>query len=158
MKKKKGFTLIEMLVVVLIIGILAGIALPQYRKAVEKAKLSEALINIKNIEGSMQRYILTNGYPSERLLVNDFSDINLSGGIWDEEGEIYKTKDFSYEFACFIYGCGGYITRLPYQYTLYMERYADSYVHGCYTCNTEIGQYICKYLESQDWVYHEGEV
>ena len=47
-KNKLGFTLIEMLVVVLIIGILAGIALPQYSKAVEKAKSSEALIILKS--------------------------------------------------------------------------------------------------------------
>ena len=42
MRNKKGFTLLELLVVVLIIGILASIALPQYTKAVEKAKLSES--------------------------------------------------------------------------------------------------------------------
>ncbi len=60
-----GFTLIELLVVVLIIGILSAIALPQYHKAVTKARFAEAFTNLKVMAEAIKRCELENGKASD---------------------------------------------------------------------------------------------
>ena len=65
MNNQKGFTLIEIMVVVIILGLLAGIVLPKILGREEEAKVSAAKVQIKSMESALDGFKLDNGfYPT----------------------------------------------------------------------------------------------
>ena len=80
----KGFTLIELLVVVLIIGILAAIAVPQYRKAVDKSRYSQMISTARSIENAQDAFYLATGRYATDF---DELDVGISKDLPTKETE-----------------------------------------------------------------------
>ena len=148
---RTGFTLIELLVVVLIIGILAAIALPQYELAVEKSRVSEALIHLKAIEQAADLCALANGIPEDEpgCYFNEI-DIQIPGLAIDPHDFAFAETE-NFEYICDEGGC-----RFPYvwrknssfDYFIYFrDRNAawSGYKNTCYGDN-ERGQRLCRAL------------
>ena len=77
--KNKAFTLIELLVAILIIGILAAIAVQQYKKAVIKSKAAHMQSLLNEVVRASNRYYLQNGEYPKKFEDLDI-EINLPSG------------------------------------------------------------------------------
>ena len=91
MKNKIGFTLPELWVGVLVIGLLAAVALPQYQRVVTHAHNAEAVMVLRTVGRGIELYDLANGpLPEEKS--GDFSILDVT---------VKDTRYWSYYFHCY---------------------------------------------------------
>ncbi len=95
---KKGFTLMELLVTVLILGILTSVALPQYMRSLERARATEAMTGLKALNDAVYAYAAGRTGPDSCPTLFRKLSITVPGTLGtDAEGrEVLRSKDFEY--------------------------------------------------------------
>ncbi|PAR21071.1 type IV pilin protein [Vibrio metoecus] len=77
-KQQQGFTLIELMIVVAVIGVLAAIAIPQYQNYVKKSEAAAAVATVRSLTTNIDTYIADAGtFPSD----SNFTDIGAAAGM-----------------------------------------------------------------------------
>ncbi|EMT8402678.1 pilin [Neisseria gonorrhoeae] len=77
---QKGFTLIELMIVIAIVGILAAVALPAYQDYTARAQVSEAILLAEGQKSAVTEYYLNNGeWPKDNASAGVASASEIKG-------------------------------------------------------------------------------
>jgi general secretion pathway protein G len=95
-RKQAGFTLIELMVVVVIIAVLAGLIIPRFMGETDKAKQAKAKIQIESLESALKMYKLDNGsYPTTEQGLKALVETPTMGNLpknWRQGGYLEKGR------------------------------------------------------------------
>ncbi|WP_458402260.1 type IV pilin protein [Candidatus Avelusimicrobium sp.] len=101
-KNSKGFTLAELMAVVMILGILVSMAVPQYSKAVERTRGAEAATLLRSIYDSCERFAIERGRTDNNCVaaVTDgksvFTKLDVAVKGTYQGANVLNTENFSY--------------------------------------------------------------
>jgi len=94
MKNQSGFTLVELMIVIAILGIITAIAIPSYNGYISGARLTEAQNNIAALKLAQEEFFLENN--SYFTGANTGAVETASGGLWAAQAGDGGTVNFDY--------------------------------------------------------------
>lgn len=99
---RRGFTLIELMIVVVILGLIAAVAIPEFMRYVRRSKSNEALINLRSIfdsaasyfsSASEGEYVNRTGVASPRQFPNTQASTPADRAFCEEPGRKFSPRD-----------------------------------------------------------------
>lgn len=146
-KLSRGFTLIEVLVVVLIIGILTSVALPNYQVAVLKARYTELMNVVAPLADAEMVYYATFNKFTDQL---DELDVSLPGGVkLSADGKSAHWKKFELHVWLSSPTAGGAISSTYDSRLMYLEYFnsGNGFARQCRAReNDGVANKVCKSL------------
>ena len=103
---KKGFTLIELIVVIAILGILAAVIIPRFGGFTDKARATQALTEAKQIATALDGYFAENNEWADPAVGTELGEVLVTAGLGAADGTITAAGS---SFSTDITATGGFV-------------------------------------------------
>lgn len=150
---KKGFSLMELLIVAIVIAGFAAFTYPSYVSSIERARVSEAVQMLATIQAAQQKHFVN--YEKYGEIFKDINDFTPAIDNFNPNNSAFSTEYFTYELTNQGYALAtrinkqGTAVNKGYQLEAYYE---DDFIRCVINDSSEDGEKVCSSLTDKNKV------